>query len=279
MINIGMRPHDLGKQSVESLANKIGEKGFNCIQLALKKAVADFDYNNGMMSPGMAQSIKETFYKKGIRIAVLGCYVNVTHPDDIERGKLIDRFKEHIRFVRDFGCSIVGTETGSLNGDYSYNDNNGGEEAFERFMDTLKILNAEAEKFGVIVAIEIVKKHIINTPQRMKRVLDTINSNNVQVIFDAVNLLDAENYQEQDELIKESFELFGDRIIIIHAKDFVIENNDIKVVPPGQGLLNYALLMKLVKERKPYIDVLIENCKEEYMVSSKKFIEDLYAKV
>jgi len=34
------------------------------------------------------------------------------HPDADERKRQIELFKEHARFVRDFGCGIVATETG-----------------------------------------------------------------------------------------------------------------------------------------------------------------------
>jgi hypothetical protein len=54
--------------------------------------------------------------------------------------------------------------------------------------------------------------------------LDTVASNNLQVVFDPVNLLSLENHHEQERVIGESFDLFGDRIAIIHAKDFVVEN-------------------------------------------------------
>jgi sugar phosphate isomerase/epimerase len=274
-----MRLHDIGQGNVEELAKKVQEKGFTSIQLALKKALPDIDSSTGNLSPGLAYYIKDTFQKANVQIAILGCYLNITHPDDVERAKLQEKYKEHIRYVRDFGCSIVGTETGSMNAEYTYCEENESEEAFQRFIESLKPLVEEAEKFGVIFAIETVKKHIINTPQRMKRVLDTIQSNNLQVIFDAVNLLDETNYQNQDQLINEAFDLFGDRMVIIHAKDFVYEDGELKVVPPGKGQLNYELYLKRIKERKPYINILVENVRPEFMEFSKNFIADLYQKV
>ena len=89
-----------------------------------------------------------------------------------------------------------------------------------------------------MVGIEGVAKHVINTPERMKRVLDEVKSNNLQVIFDPVNLINENNYDRQDELVRKSFELFGDRIVAIHAKDFVYENGEIKLASIGQGQFN-----------------------------------------
>jgi len=37
-----------------------------------------------------------------------------------------------------------------------------------------------------------------------------------------------DNYKNKDEMIKKSFELFGDRIVAVHAKGFICEDNEIK---------------------------------------------------
>lgn len=276
---VGVRAHDIGKMSIEELAENVSEKGFTCIQLALGKAIANMDSGLGKLNPGMATYIRDTLKNKGINVAVMGCYINPIHPDLEERRKHLERFKEHIRFARDFGCSIVGTETGSMNADFSYNPATHTDEALNILIESVKELVAEAEKFGVFVCIEGVTKHSMSTPEKMKRVIDAVDSNNLQIIFDPVNLLSEENYMEQDAIIKKSIELFGDKILILHAKDFVIEDGKMKTVPAGKGLLNYELVIKELKARKPYIQALLENATEETFVESKKFIEDICARV
>jgi sugar phosphate isomerase/epimerase len=214
-----------------------------------------------------------------VNVSILGCYINLAHPEDEELNKLLDSFKEHIRFARDFGCSIVGTETGALNKEYVYTPQNNTEKAFQRTLNSIKILVEEAEKFGVFVAIEGVAKHVINTPERMKRVIDNVQSNNLQVIFDPVNLIDESNYHKQDDIIRSSFELFGDRIVAIHAKDYVYEDGKIKLATIGRGQFNYPLLLSLIKERKPYIDVLLENTTQNDIDESIKYIKETYNRV
>lgn len=277
-MNLGVRAHDCGKASVEELAKKVSEKGFTCVHLALNKAIEGIDTGAGKLNPGMAYYIREAFYRNNVQIAVLGCYLNLAHPDKEERRKIHERYKEHIRFARDFGCSVVGTETGSINGDYSRNEKNKGEEALQIFIDSLREVVKEAEKFGVFVAIEGVTSHIVCTPERMKKVLDAIDSNNLQVIFDPVNLIDIDNYKDQDEMMKKSFELFGDRIVTVHAKDFIIKDGAVKSVPSGKGLLNYDLLMKLIKTNRPYVNVTLEDNKPEEMKETKKFMDEAYAR-
>lgn len=275
MIQLGVRGHDFGKMPVAELAQKISDKGFTFLQFATAKAVPDIDCGAGRLSTGLARHLAETFAEKGINIAVLGCYVNISHPDDAERAKLLGKFKEHIRFTHDFDCPIVGTETGSVNGDYSFNPLNHGKEALESCIRSVAELVEEAEKFGAIVCIEAVAKHIVNTPKRMKQVIDTIQSNNLQVIFDPVNLMTFENYKDQDSIIKESFDLFGDRMMVLHAKDFDLEGESIKVVPVGTGKLNYRLVYDLVTTHKPYIYAILEDTKPQFLDASRDFIRSL----
>lgn len=278
-MNIGIRAHDFGKQSLETLVPKISNKNFTSIQLALAKALDGINSSLGCLSPGLAHYIGNEFKKNGLQIAVLGCYINPVDVNEEERKKALARFKEHIRFARDFGSSIVATETGSLNSDMSFTEENHGEKAFNRIVESVKELVDEAEKFGVLVGIEGVTKHTINTPERMKRLLDTVNSSNLQVVFDPVNFLDEKNYKDQDAIIKQAFELFGDRIVAVHAKDFIIDNEVMKVVPAGKGLLNYNLVVNYLKHNKPFVNVLLEDIKVEYMDESLKFLKELNNKI
>jgi len=276
---LGGRAHDFGRLPVEELALKVSKQGYSYIQLALAKALDGIDTSLGKLSPGMANYIRDIFKKQNVQIAVLGCYINPIHPNIDERMMQIDRFKEHIRFARDFGCSIVGTETGSLKGDDSNDYDNESKSAFETLIYTLRELVKEAEKFGVIVGIEGGKNEVVSTPQKMRRVLNLIPSNNLQVIYDPTNYLSSYNFKDQDEIIKQAFELFGDRMVALHAKDFVVKNGEISIVAAGKGDLNYELILRLIKEKKPFINILLEDIKEIEMEGSMSFITEIYNRV
>lgn len=259
IISLGVRAHDFGKMPAPALAHTIAShSGLTGIQLALARAIEGINSDTGAQSPGLANHLRSTFAAQGIRVMVLGCYVNIVHPDLREREALLARFREHIRFARDYGCSVVATETASLNADWSYHPDNGTEAAFTEACRSVASLVEEAEKFGVFVTIEAVAHHVMSTPRHLRRMLDTIKSNNLQILLDPVNLLNAGNHQNQRDLMRESFDLFGERIITLHAKDFVVDDKGFRSVPAGQGQLDYALLADLVRQRKNHIDVLLE---------------------
>lgn len=271
--NIGIRAHDIPHLPLEKLTKEIAGFGLTSVQLALAKSFPDLHTGEGSLTPGLARHIGDAFRKENLHIAVLGCYINMIHPDHSERRKALDRFKEHIRYARDFGCSIVGTETGNVYPEIVYTEDNFTEQAYQEVVESVRELVNEAEKFGVIVGIEGGINHPIHTPQRMRRLLDDIPSNNLQVIFDPANFLSPENYLHQEQVFEEAFELFGNRIAIVHAKDFIIDNHWIKMVPVGTGLLNYQAVFKYIKQQKPYITILLESTREPHINDSIEYLQ------
>ncbi|HOP73704.1 MAG TPA: sugar phosphate isomerase/epimerase family protein [Bacillota bacterium] len=278
-MRLGVRAHDFGKLPVEELAAAIAAKGFTSIQLALAKAIPNIDTSLGRLSPGLANYIGETFHKHGIHIAVLGCYINPVHPDPDERRKVLARFKEHIRMARDFGCSIVATETGSANADCSFHPDNPSPKMLQELIGNVAQLVEEAEKFGVFVCIEGVTHHTMSTPQKIRQVLEAIDSPNLQVLFDPVNLTPADNPQSYQTILQESLELFGDRIFVLHAKDFAIENGSKKTVPIGRGLMDWEYVLKEILRQKPYLEILVEDNKPDTIMESAGHIQNVLTKL
>lgn len=274
--NIGIRAHDMGALPLDRLTKEIADKKLSSVQLAIAKSFPQFYPGAGSLTPGLAHHVKQAFAEYQIQIAVLGCYINMIHPDENERKNQLNRFKEHIRYARDAGCSIVGTETGSVIPELGYTEENFGEEPYQEVVKSVRELVAEAEKFGVIVGIEGGINHPIHTPQRMKRLLDDISSTNLQVIYDPANFMSLENYTQQEKVIEEALTLFGDRIAVLHAKDFVVKDGQIEMVPVGTGQLKYDVLFGHLKQRKPYINILMENTKEPHISSSIAFLQETY---
>jgi L-ribulose-5-phosphate 3-epimerase len=281
-MNLGVRVHDFGKAKLDdfgTLADAMGAKGFSCIQLALQKAIEGLTMKPGYINPGFANYIRKNLDRNNMHIAVLGCYINPIHPDPIERRRHLDSFKDHIRFARDFGASVIGTETGSINPNCSYNPGTYTEEIFSDFIKSIAELVEEAEKFGVFVAIEAVANtNTIDSPERMKRVLDTIQSSNLQVIFDPVNMIDINHLDKQNDTVQKSFDLFGDKIVAFHVKDFVMEGDKKKSVSAGEGVFNPDLFFKLAKQARPWSAMLLENGRPDVFDMTIKYVREKYGK-
>ncbi|MBQ9766371.1 MAG: sugar phosphate isomerase/epimerase [Lachnospiraceae bacterium] len=275
-MRIGVRGHDMERVPFEQLVANIKKKGFHCTQLALSKAIYEFNVSEEAMTPGMALYLKQVFAENKVDVAVLGCYLNLANPNKEQLRKTIDTYKAHIRFASLLGCGVVGTETGAVNEEYRFEEANHSEEALQIFINNFREVVEYAEKMGVIIAIEPVWKHIVCDIKRARKVLDAINSPNLQIIFDPVNTIDMHNYEKQDELLTEAFTLLRDEIAVIHAKDFIVEDGAVKSVVSGKGMLNYDLLMGLIKKHKPFVHVLLEDTNPDNVIETREFVERKY---
>lgn len=265
MLNLGLRAHDYGSGTPSEIAAILGQYKVSCVQLAPAKSFSAIGEQPGQLSPGFANQVRDAFAEQGISIAVLGCYINPIHPDPVAKEESLKRFEEHLRFARDFGCAIVGTETGSKNGDCSYHPDSQTETSFLELVDSVRRLADTAEKYGTIVGIEgVAHHHTVHNYEKMLRLLELVDSPNVQVIYDPVNFFPLDQCHRQRELMDEAFKLFGDRMVAIHCKDFVVKDGQkAGDLPSGTGEMDHRYLMSLIQQLKPGIHAILESTNPE----------------
>lgn len=275
-MNIGIRAHDAGKNPSGRLAQEIAAAGFSCVQLTLEEAITGMENIAGHLNPGLAWRIGEDFRRNDLQIAVLSCYFNMMEENPAILYRYVADFHERIRYARDFGCGIVATETGSINSDGSFHPDNHGEKAFEKVLPIIGRLVGEAERFGATVCIEAVWKYAIHDPESTRRMLDAVSSNNLQILLDPVNMASPDNYTQLDDMIKNAFSLYGERIAVLHLKDYTVNNGEISIVPLGQGLLNIPLLLGLVCEQKPGINIILEEMDFAHAKQNLMYLRENY---
>jgi sugar phosphate isomerase/epimerase len=276
MIQIGLRAHDYGRLAPEILADTLAAFNPDSVQLALAKAFPEAPLPGGL-SPGYARRIRRVFEARRISIAVLGCYINPVHPDPEAREKMLRSFEEHLRFAGDFGCALVGTETGSLNPDCSYHPGTEKPETFDLLCESLERLVKTAEKCGSIVAVEAVAdQHTISSVEKMRALLGRLASPALKVIYDPVNLIPQAGLCEpQEQFFLRAFEAFGDHIAALHLKDFRFEGGRKKGdLPAGTGILEWKTLLGLTLRKKPGVDLLLENSVPATAMGTIAFIRE-----
>lgn len=275
-MQLGIRLHDALELPLEERLANVNKQGFQCAHVALKKVISEYSAENSALTPGLAMYLKNLFAKNNIDIAVLGCYLNLATPDEKELKESIETYMANIRFASILGCGVVGTETGAPNTEYKPVPECKSEEALQTFITNLKPIVAYAEKMGVIVAIEPVVRHIVHSPKVARRVLDTIDSPNLQIILDPVNLLDNENYKDREAIINEAIELLGKDTAVVHIKDIVEGEDDLISVAAGTGIMNYENLLRFMKKDKPFIHATLEDTNPQNAVKARKYIQEIW---
>ena len=280
MIQFGMRGHDIcPKGPLTQVLDTFEALGVTHIQLAPGKSFSDFDFAFGRYSSGMGWYLAKELAARKLHVAVLGCYINPANPDETARETAILRFIDHLRCAKRIGADMVGTETGRFSADFSVTPATQSEECYQTVLKSFRRIVRAAEQIGVTVGVEGVFDHTLSDPKRMKRFLDDIDSENVEVILDGVNLIPpgAElDTAEQTRILDEAFELYGPRISVLHLKDFVFEGSRQLYRHPGEGHFYYPALMAHIKKEKPQIIGLLENSSPEHFKRDCAYLQTQY---
>lgn len=277
-MQIGIRLHDVNtdlpaeQQTMEARAETAREEGFSCVHLAFSKVIPGVAFDDCALNEGLAMHTKRVFARQGLDVAVLGCYLNLAHPDPAKLAEIQSRYYGHIRVAALMGAGVVGTETGAPNAAYKMDANTHSSEALDTFVRGLAPVVECAEHYGVTIAIEPVWKHIVYDASRAVQVLDAIASRNLRIILDPVNLLYTGNIDRQEQVVSDAIDKLGDRVAVVHLKDFVREGDELRSIAAGTGEMKYAPVLRFIKERKPFIQVTLENTTNDNAVSAREWI-------
>ncbi|MBA2938277.1 sugar phosphate isomerase/epimerase [Paenibacillus sp. CGMCC 1.16610] len=274
-MGIGTLAHTVGHLPLNQLTEKLRGRGVDFVQLALSKAISDIDTSLGKLSPGLANHIGEQFQRAGIRIGVLGCYINPIHPDPQQRRHEINRFKEHLRYARDLGTSIVATETADLTTYLTQDPERYEAIGWELLKQTVEELAEEAERWGVHIGLEPVFTHTLSSTEKMVRILEEVPSSNLGVVFDPVNLIPPTAIQSQEAFLDEAFAAFGDRIVLAHLKDVIVQDGILKSVRSGEGIFQTKSFLEKLHRVKPGVDISLEQLTDETMNDAFHYVRSL----
>lgn len=279
MLQLGMRAHDFAPaMPAEPFIDGLSKANIRQIQLAFEKSFSDLDVSTGHYSAGLAQYISGLLHEKHVHCAVLGCYINPVVPDEALRKKEVERFVERLRYAKHMGADMVGTETGRFSIDFSVTEKTNSEECYRVLLESFSKICAAAEALGVTVGVEGVFDHTLSNPKKMQRFLKDLASPSIEVILDFANLLSPQAAAmpgEQERLVNEAFERYGDRISVLHLKDCIFDANGVQqCVAPGTGLVDFQPLMKLIKKEKPYIVGLLEESSAERFAADCAFFQN-----
>ena len=293
-MNIGIRLHDTAGSNLAEHLAAAKAQGFTCVHLALARLIPGFSMAKApeLLTDELAAEVKAELDKNGQTCVLLGCYLNLCSPDMEDHAKTVEIYKAHLRFAKKIGATLVGTETGAPNTTYSTCPECFTEEALQLFIERVTPVVHYAEEIGQLFAIEPVIRHIVSTPERCRRVLDAIDSPNLRVILDAVNLLGEENVADAKAVIADGVARLGSSVSLLHMKDFIPYATErgqaVKAGTPtpdvftglvscacGTGDMDYAPLLALAK--KYDLPMTLENTNPMNAVAAREHLEKVGA--
>lgn len=279
-MQIAFRTHDLGVKGLDAAIEKLKSSGISAVQLVAYKFLDEIPYAVGALNAENAAYIGRRLKEAGIEVALIGAYFNPVHSDKqkVERSKAV--FKEYLKYSHELGCPVVGSETGSFNDDkWTYNPLNRTEEALERVIATFKELAGYAKRVNAFIGMEGAAGHVCYDVATLKRAYDKIGADNIKIIFDIYNYLDAGNYTRYLEIFDEGLKTFAGNILVFHIKDCVFEGGKLKQVAPGKGMFDFEKILSKIKAYDKDAILVLEGTTGDDIGTSTKFIKDTWQRV
>ena len=279
-MQIAFRTHDLGVKGLDAAVEKMKDCGISAVQLVAYKFMDEIKYAPGGLTEQDAIRIGKTLKENGIDVGLIGAYFNPVHSDKEKVARCKEVFKEYLKYSRLLGCPVVGSETGSFNDDkWTYNPLNRTEEALNTVIETFRSLAEYAKSVGAYVGMEGAAGHVCYDVKTLKRAIDAIGADNIKVIFDIYNYLDASNYQNYLEIFDEGLKTFAGNILVFHIKDCVYADGKLKQVAPGKGMFDFDKILGKIKAYDKDAILVLEGTTGDDIVPCISFIKSKWEEV
>ena len=149
---------------------------------------------------------------------------------------------------------------------------NHSDEALNRVVATFGHLADYAAERGINIGMEGAFGHVCHTPERLLEAIERIGRKNIRIIFDLYNYLDISNVDTAYDILDRGLNLFGDRILLFHIKDFVISDGKLKQCGVGKGILDYSRILKAIYDHNPDAILVLEGTTGEDIEYAVSFL-------
>lgn len=185
-----------------------------------------------------ASAVHSAAADAGVVIAAVSATYNMIHPNLREREKGRQSFKAIAAAASTMGTRVLTLCTGSRDADdqWRHHPDNSSAAAWEELCKEFEFVLPIADEYDVLLGVEPELANVINSAERARELLDTLEDGRVKVILDAANLFEIADNAEQRYLIEHAVDLLGDSIVMAHAKDRLADG---RFAASGTGVLDY----------------------------------------
>ncbi len=228
-------------------------------------------------TPEDVQRVKACFDAAELEIAQLnGWYETLCNFDADRRRSGIAGMVALVRIGAQVSAPSVYVRPGghNPNGHWFAHPENHSPRTFDLIVDSLRQVMRVAETEGVPVAVEGHVLSALDTPQRVRDLLDAVGSPMLKFNFDPVNFIGTVQDAHHTTRVVDALAALMEReIIVAHAKDCRIADAlvlHIEEVVPGTGTLDYAAFMRHFQRLCPDGYFIIEHLPDELVEQAQR---------
>jgi sugar phosphate isomerase/epimerase len=210
-----------------------------------------------------------------------GWYETLCNRDDALRAQGVAGMQALVRIGATLRAPFVYVRPGGHNprGHWYAHPENHTQATFDHIVDSLKQVMKVAEAEGVIVAIEGHVLSALDTPRRMRELIDAVGSPKLKFNFDPVNFTGTvKDVHDTSRVLNELVNELGQYVVAAHAKDCKLGDAlvvHVEEVVLGTGTMNYPLFMRQFQTLAPDGYFIIEHLPDEQVLQSRDFVVPL----
>jgi sugar phosphate isomerase/epimerase len=201
------------------------------------------------------------------------CAGNIIAPDPAA-----DRWQRHIidaiHAADEMGCQLVLTHAGSLYPNRNTaHPQNWSREGWNRSVNALKRICKDTAGVKIEIPLEDVISESVNSPWAHKRIREDVGDPRIMTGLDVTNQVHPGNIFRMTELINLNFDILGDQISYVHAKDMVWNEMlpGLNWAMNGTGVMDYEVFLTHLSRMKRPRNMLVEflSTPEEYQQAQR----------
>jgi len=199
-----------------------------------------------------------------IVIAEVGAWSNPISPNELVAKQAITHCIQRLDLANEIGAGVCVNIAGSRSEhwDGPHRDNLT-EDTFTLIVDTVRTIIDAVQPTRTHYALEMMPWIFPNHADSYVRLVQAIDRKAFAVHFDPVNIINSPHtYYHNDQLIIDFIKKLGPYIKNVHAKDIILHPKltlHFDEVLPGQGQLNYAVLLQQLNTLQGDIPIIIEH--------------------
>ncbi len=279
-MRIGIFAKTFSRTSLEGVLDAVIAHGIRETQFNM--SVAGLPSMPDEIDPALAVRVREACARRDVTVAALSGTFNMAHSEEEVRRDGLRRLGVIAGSCERLGTSTITLCTGTRDSEdmWRRHPDNGTSEAWRDMLATMQEALETAEEHGVTLAFEPEINNIVHSAEKGRRLLNEMRSPRLKVVLDAANLFDAEDparrLSRSEQILDETFELLGDDIVVVHAKDVMASG---EVVAAGKGDLDYGLYLKHLSEAGYGGPLVMHGLDEEEVEGSRAFLRGKLAEV
>jgi sugar phosphate isomerase/epimerase len=221
----------------QTVLRQVKAAGFDVAQYNM--ACSGLDAMPTQITDDVAAAVHEAAQTTKVDIVAVSGTYNMIHPDVKKREEGHARLAILAASCASMGTKLITLCTGTRHpvDQWHHHHDNNSTEAWSDLLASMAIAITIAEKYNVILGIEPELANVVNSADKARTLIDTLQSPHLKIIFDPANLFEIVPLDEQRRIVARAIDILGPDIVMAHAKD---RNPDGSFATAGKGVLDYS---------------------------------------